>query len=107
MLSVSEIREDLKDIKYYYSRKDLFDKAFQTTGGNVIVDKALNYNNVVKLAPPKLYEVYVALYVQNHTQESFADKLCYSTQYVQVLNRKLLKFIQMNYEKANSDKGEN
>ena len=32
MLSVSEIREDLKDIKYYYSRKELFDSCSDEIG---------------------------------------------------------------------------
>jgi len=107
MLNIAEIRDELKQIKYYYSKKELFDKSFQVTGGNIIIDKANHYNQILTLAPPQLYEVYVALYVQNHTQESFADTLCYSPQYVQILNKKLLKFIQLNYNKSILEKGEN
>lgn len=29
MLSLSNIRTDLKEIRYYYSRKEMFDEAFK------------------------------------------------------------------------------
>ena len=58
---------------------------------------------LITKASPKLYELYVELYINNHTQESFADKLCYSTEYVQLLNRKLLKFLQMSMEEENKE----
>lgn len=32
MLSLSVIREDLKDIRYYYVRKNMFDEACAFTG---------------------------------------------------------------------------
>ena len=103
MLPVSVIREDLKEIKYYYSRKELFEDSFKHTGTNDIVEKANKYNMLITKASPKLYELYVELYINNHTQESFADKLCYSTEYVQLLNRKLLKFLQMSMEEENKE----
>lgn len=56
MLTFSKIREDLKDIRYYYMRKDVFDKAFIATGENQIATKVRCYNNAIKSASPKLYE---------------------------------------------------
>ena len=48
MLPVSVIREDLKEIKYYYSRKELFEESFKHTGTNDIVEKAANYKSITK-----------------------------------------------------------
>jgi hypothetical protein len=32
MLTLTKIREDLKEIRYYYARKEIFDKAFKDIG---------------------------------------------------------------------------
>lgn len=93
-VALSKIREDLKNIRYYYARKKLFDEAFQSTGMNEIVETVNKYNEYVKTAPPKLYDLYVSLYLKNHTQESLSDELGYTQEYIQMLNKKLLKFLQ-------------
>jgi len=98
MLSLFQIRNDLKAIRYYYSHKDLFDNAFQETGVNDIISKVQIYNQMIKSASPKLYHVYVGLYLQGNTQESLAAELKYTPEYVQMLNKKLLKFLQENLE---------
>lgn len=39
MVTLNEIREDLKDIRYYYLRKATFDEAYAYTGkGNEIMN---------------------------------------------------------------------
>lgn len=93
-MTLTQIREDLKDIRYYYSRKDIFEEAFKCTGTNSIVDKAKIYNEAIQTASPKLYELYVSLYIKNNTQESLSEELCYTPEYVQMLNKQLLKFLQ-------------
>lgn len=93
MKTISAIRNDLKDIKYYYSRKSLFDKAIVITNGNEIVDKVSEYNNAMKNATPRLYDLYYSLYIINHTQESYSNELGCSQEYVQRLNKQLLKFL--------------
>jgi hypothetical protein len=93
MTTISVIREDLKDIKYYYSRKALFDKAVAVTNGNEIVNKVNTYNELMKSASPRIYDLYYSLYVINHTQESYSDELGCTPEYVQRLNKKLLKFL--------------
>lgn len=93
-IALSKIREDLKNIRYYYARKKLFDEAFQSTGMNEIVETVNQYNELIKSAPPKLYDLYVSLYLKNHTQESLSDELGYTQEYIQMLNKKLLKFLQ-------------
>ena len=93
-VALSKIREDLKNIRYYYARKKLFDEAFQSTGMNEIMETVSKYNDLIKTAPPKLYDLYVSLYLRNHTQESLSDELGYTPEYIQMLNKKLLKFLQ-------------
>lgn len=94
MITLTTIRNDLKDIRYYYARKQMFDEAMECTGKTEIVEKAQKYNDLIKKAPPRLYDLYVSLYLQNNTQETLADKLSYTPEYIQILNKKLLKFLQ-------------
>lgn len=93
MTTISVVRNDLKDIKYYYSRKNLFDKAVAATNGNEIVDKVNTYNEIMKSATPRIYDLYYSLYVINHTQESYSNELGCTPEYVQRLNKQLLKFL--------------
>ena len=103
MITLNDIRKDLKEIKYYYSRKKLFDEAFESTGANVIIDKVKMYNDIATTATPKLYDLYVSLYIKNHTQDSLSVEMGYTPEYMQMLNKELLKFIQ----KKLNEKGEN
>ena len=102
-MELAEIREDLKDIRYYYARKDMFEKASASVGENKILDKINRYNSVVRLAPPRLYDVYVSLYLENNTQESLSDKLGYCIEYISKLNSQLVKFFQ-NYVNKEENK---
>ena len=101
-ITLSLIREDLKNIKYYYARKKVFDEAFESTGVNDIMETVNKYNNAIQSANPKLYDLYVSLYLQNHTQESLSDMLGYTPEYVYRLNRSLLKFFQKQFNNAES-----
>lgn len=95
MITLNEIREDLKNIRYYYLRKDMFDEASSFTGKmNEILDKVNMYNDVMQKASPRLYDLYYSLYIRNHTQESLSEELGYTPEYVNKLNKKLLKFLQ-------------
>ena len=95
MITLNEIREDLKNIRYYYLRKDMFDEARSFTGRmNEILDKVNMYNDVMQKASPRLYDLYYSLYIRNHTQESLSEELGYTPEYVNKLNKKLLKFLQ-------------
>ena len=93
-MTLNEIRRDLKEVRYYYYRKDVLDKAFKSVSQNNVVEKVNKYNDIVKGAPPQLYDVYISLYTMNLTQEALSVELGYTPEYVQMLNKKLLKFIQ-------------
>ena len=96
MLSLKIIRDDLKEIRYYYSRKSLFDEALRSVSSNSILDKARKYNEAVATATPKLYDLYVCLYIKNFTQEGLSIELNYTPEYIQMLNKQLLLFLQNN-----------
>lgn len=94
MITLAMIREDLRDIRYYYSQKEMFDAAVGCLGQNEIIEKVERYNELIKSAPVKLYVLYYSLYVKNNTQESVSNDFSYTPEYIQMLNKKLLKFLQ-------------
>lgn len=94
MKSLSKVREELRDIRYYYAHKEMFDESVKMTGAHELIGKVERYNAAMCTAPPRLYEVYIGLYVYNHTQESLSETLCYSPEHVQRQNKKLLLYLQ-------------
>ncbi|NCA93259.1 hypothetical protein EOM82_08505 [bacterium] len=93
-MTLDIIRKDLKDIRYYYSRKSIFEEACKIVGDSDVLSKATKYNDAIKLAPPRLYDLYVCLYIKNYTQEGLSIELNYTTEYIQMQNKKLLLFLQ-------------
>ena len=63
MVPLDKIRSDLKEIRYYYSRKAMFDECKNIVIGSSIMEKVRRYNEAVKTAPPRLYDMYMMLYV--------------------------------------------
>ena len=93
-MTLKQIREDLRAIRYYYTRKEYFDAVTQIVGTNSILEKAKMYNEAVKTAPPKLFDLYTGLYIRGNTQEAFSVELGYTPEYVQMQHKKLLLFLQ-------------
>ena len=94
MLELSKIRADLREIRYYYTRKKIFDETVKIVGASNVAEKALKYNEVIKRASPQMYDLYVGLYINGLTQEAFAESIGYASQYVQYLHKQLLLFFQ-------------
>ncbi len=99
MITLNEIRADLRDIKYYYARRKMFDQTSNVVGRNIIMEKAELYNACVCSAPPRLYDIYVSLYLNNHTQESLSENIGYTVEYISKLNGQLIRFLQKNLNK--------
>ena len=102
MITTEIIKRELEDIRYYYARRDMFDKAFDSVGKNAILQTVNRYNTAICAAPPKIYEMYVSLYIQCCTYEAAAEALCYSVNYVYKTNKKIVNFFYnaMNKEAA-------
>lgn len=94
MKSLSKVREELRDIRYYYAHKEMFDESVKMTGAHELIRKAERYNAAMCTAPPRLYEVYVGLYVYGNTQESLSETLCYSPEHIQRQHKKILLYLQ-------------
>ena len=91
MKTNEEVKKDLNDIKFYYSRKDLFDKS--EIAENSVIRLAEKYNRLMKDVPPRLFEVYMGLYVNGNTQESMALDEGYTLVYVNRTNIQLIEFL--------------
>ena len=96
-MSEKDIRNDLREIRYFYSRKELFEKSAAAVGTHAIFEKADKYNAVIRQAPPRLFDVYVSIYWLNNSQESLANKLGYTVEYISMLHTQLVQFFKKNF----------
>ena len=104
MLPLNKIREDLKEIRYYYARKEIFDAAIGGIGLNKVFDTVKKYNTAVQNAPARLYDLYICLYVKNYTQEGLSIELGYTPEYIQMQHKKLLLFLQSYFKSEDERK---
>ena len=93
-MQLEKTRGALKETRYYYSRKAMFDEGKKSDIGSRIRKKERGYNEAVKTAPPRLYDMYMMLYVKGYTQEALSAELNYTPVYIQMLNKQLLLFLQ-------------
>lgn len=98
MITLKQIRADLREIRFYYINKEKIDEAFQTTGRNEIMNLVEKYHKAMQTAPIKLYHLYVGLYIQGYTQEAYSITVNYTPEYIQWLHKQLLQFLQSNIE---------
>ena len=98
MITLKQIRADLREIRFYYINKEKIDEAFQTTGRNEIMNLMEKYHKAMQAAPIKLYHLYVGLYIQGYTQEAYSIAVNYTPEYIQMLHKQLLQFLQSNIE---------
>lgn len=99
MITKDEIRTTLGDIRFYYANIRSFQNASKYVGENRIVKTAENYNRAIENAPPKLYELYIHLYINNGMMASVAAELNYSIGYINKLNNGLVKYFYNYFDK--------
>ena len=88
MLTAETVKRDLRDIRYYYSRKAELDATEKVLGPLAVRRTAAKYNCAVKEAPLRLYDLYASLYV--------ALELGYTPQYIRKLIAELVVYFQKN-----------
>ena len=98
MISPERVRRDLKDIRYYYARKEILDSVKGDVGINKVRNMVDRYNQIILNAPLYLFDLYVCLYIKGYTQDKMAVELNVSSQYVQSQNKKLIAFLQTHYD---------
>jgi len=99
MATINKVREDLRLIRYYYVHQASLTENAKKIGSNAVVDLVEIYNEIIRRANPKFYELYICLYVDNNTQEWAAEDLGYSLDYLHRMNKELLLYIQSELEK--------
>ena len=96
MLKTSQIRADLKEIRYYYKMKKLFDDAEKLVKPEIVINKVERYGTIMKTAPAKLFVIFYALYVDGKTHQKLAEDWNYSREYITRLNDALVIYLQKN-----------
>ena len=92
-MTIDQIRAELMQVRYYYANKELLDKSMQLTGNADFLEIIKKYNSAILAAEPKLYSLYVHLYLENYTQASLANKWTFAPEYIQRLHARLLNFL--------------
>lgn len=105
-MNKSILKKALKDVKYYYSRKDFFENSFKTMGVCKIKYVAEYLKKIVITAPIKLNEMYYCIYVENNTYESIAFKMGYTYNYILKLNKRLLDYLLKEINKKENEDAE-
>ena len=97
MITLDEIRKDLSDVRYYYKRKEMFDAMLgklHNPEASAMLAKVERYNEAVSHVPVRLIDLYIHLYMMNHTQAALANEWNYSSEYIRRLNKQLLLHLQ-------------
>ena len=93
MITEKQIRDDLKEIRYYYSRLKEFEQGSHYVKPLAVMEKVERYNGVMQNACAQLYVVYVSLYIQNNTQTALAEEWGYARHYIRDLNDRLVDYL--------------
>ncbi len=86
------VKRELRDVKYYYSRKEFFDECFKQTGNTEVFSIVQKYNKYICGAKAKLYDLYCCIYLQYKTQEAVAIELGVTHEYVRKTHKALLEY---------------
>lgn len=91
-----QIKKDLYDIRYFYNRKKVMNEGLNAIGSenNKVVELINKYNEMISRADACLYDIYVSLYLKNHTQESLANELGLTQTTVWRENQKLISYFE-------------
>ncbi len=103
MITLKQVKADLREIRYYYAKQKDLDGAARSVGTSTVTEKVERYNAAVRKAPVRLYDVYVSLYVNNNTQLVLSFDWDCSLEYVKRLNRQLCQYL---LEEINKGGGE-
>lgn len=100
-MTAEDIRNDLKEIRIYYSMKKTFEMGERYAGQSMLTEKVKKYNAAILSAPGKMYVLYVNLYVCNNSQETLAVDWGYTANYVKDMNNQFIAYF---IEKFRSEK---
>ena len=99
MYAVEKVKEELGEIKYYYLQKEKLDAYMAELTCSSLMELIERYSKAIRLAPIKLYHVYVGLYMKGWSQGALAREMGYTRYYVQILNGRLIQYLKENLDK--------
>lgn len=91
-MTIDQVREELKDVKVFYSRRDFIDNFVNNNVIARIKENVQKYDTLILCAPEKLFNVYVALYREGYSQFSYSIQRSCTERYVQILHKELLEY---------------
>ncbi len=92
MKTIKKVKEDLSEIKYYYSKIKDFEKISVVVGESDVCKLVARYNKVIRRGSIKFYDLYVSLYVNNNSLSVVAEDWGINYYYVSRLNKQLCDF---------------
>lgn len=93
MVTMQQVRNDLRGIRYFYSKQKMFEDASRCIVANSVLEKVERYNQAMKNAPARLFDLYISLYTQNNTQAALAYDWDFSNDYIKQLNKQLCEYL--------------
>lgn len=94
MKNLQEIREELKLVREYYSAFRSADIGAVVFIPQEIQERIKYYSRALKDAPKPVQRAYGGLYERGLTQKALAEEWGVTEKYVQILNKRLLLYLQ-------------
>ena len=98
-MTIKEIKNDLKEIRYYYALVESLKLGSKLIPPQDIIEKVERYNEIIKKAPVQFYALYVGLYVSNNTQSELAEKWKVGKDFIKKLNAKFCTYLENEFKK--------
>ena len=92
MKTIKKVKEDLGEIRYYYSKIKDFEKISVVIGESDVCKLVARYNKVIRRGSIRFYDLYVSLYVNNNSLSVVAEDWGINYYYVSRLNKQLCDF---------------
>ncbi len=98
MISIDQIKEELKEIKTYYAFNSKISDGAKLVGDNAVVSLIDKYNSAIRSAKANLYAAYIIVYVKGLSHEEAAYQLHYSSQHMERLLKNLFMYFKKTFE---------
>ena len=92
-MTKQELMEELQDVRYYNTRREMFGKAENTGFKAKTLDLIGKYADLIRNAPLRLQMVYHKIFTEGKTQADTARELGISVSYTKSLMRKLYAYL--------------
>ncbi len=93
MKTIKKVKEELSEIRYYYSKIKDFEKISVVIGESDVCKLVARYNKVIRRGSIRFYDLYISLYVNNNSLSVVAEDWGINYYYVSRLNKQLCDFL--------------